>query len=60
MKPMHLKQILLFLFYLILIHANQVGSAQQYHAIHGSPYAGVSGAFNNPASIGNSLHRWDY
>ncbi|WP_439506166.1 hypothetical protein [Sediminibacterium sp.] len=33
--------------------------AQQYHAIHGSSYAGVSGAFNNPASIGNSLHRWD-
>ncbi len=34
-------------------------AAQQYHAIHGSSYAGVSSAFNNPASIGNSLHRWD-
>ena len=34
-------------------------AAQQYHAIHGSSYAGVSSSFNNPASIGNSLHRWD-
>ncbi len=34
-------------------------TAQQYQATHGSPYAGVSSIFNNPASIGNSLHRWD-
>lgn len=34
-------------------------NAQQYQATHGSSYAGVSGIFNNPASIGNSLHRWD-
>lgn len=34
-------------------------TAQQYQATHGSSYAGVSSIFNNPASIGNSLHRWD-
>lgn len=33
--------------------------AQHYHAVNGSSYAGVIGAVNNPASIGNSLHRWD-
>ncbi|WP_026752454.1 hypothetical protein [Sediminibacterium sp. C3] len=34
-------------------------TAQQYLAMHGSSYAGVSSIFNNPASIGNSVHRWD-
>lgn len=35
------------------------GQTQQYHALNGSSYAGVTGSFINPASIGNSLHRWD-
>lgn len=34
-------------------------TAQQYLATHGSSYAGVSSIFNNPASIGNSVHGWD-
>ncbi len=59
-KPMRTKPFLLFLLPVLLIPITQLGFAQQYHAIHGSPYAGVSGAFNNPASIGNSLHRWDF
>ncbi len=59
-RPMQIKQIPFFAFYLIVILSSHIGFAQQYHAIHGSPYAGVSGAFNNPASIGNSLHRWDF
>jgi hypothetical protein len=57
---MRIKSLLLFSIHLLLIHTIQSGFAQQYHAIHGSPYAGVSGAFTNPASIGNSLHRWDF
>jgi hypothetical protein len=46
-------------FILLIGLANFKGHAQQYHAANGSSYAGVAGAFNNPASIGNSLHRWD-
>ena len=46
-------------FFLVLGISCSIGNAQQYHAIHGSSYAGVASAFNNPASIGNSLHRWD-
>ena len=49
----------LFLVILIKLMVLLPIAAQQYHAIHGSSYAGVSSAFNNPASIGNSLHRWD-
>lgn len=56
---MRIKQLALILIPALLFQATNSGFAQQYHAIHGSPYAGVSGAFNNPASIGNSLHRWD-
>ncbi|MDP1844702.1 MAG: hypothetical protein Q8K64_14900 [Sediminibacterium sp.] len=33
--------------------------AQNYHAIHGSPYAGAAGIFNNPASPVTSLHKWN-
>lgn len=59
MKQIPIKQLLPFIIPFLLLQATKIGFAQQYHAIHGSPYAGVSGAFNNPASIGNSLHRWD-
>jgi hypothetical protein len=34
-------------------------NSQNYHAIHGSAYAGASSIFNNPASPVNSLHKWD-
>ena len=37
---------------------NQV-KAQQYHATHGSPYAGAMSILNNPASSVNNLHKWD-
>lgn len=33
--------------------------AQQYHAFHGSPYAGAVSIFNNPASGVNNLYKWD-
>jgi hypothetical protein len=33
--------------------------AQQYHAFHGSPYAGALSILNNPASSVNNLHKWD-
>jgi hypothetical protein len=33
--------------------------AQQYHALHGSPYAGALSILNNPASSVNNLHKWD-
>lgn len=59
-KYMLTKYLLLFSIYFILIHTTQIGFAQQYHAINGSAYSGVAGSFNNPASIGNSLHRWDF
>lgn len=48
-----------FSFILLIGLASIQGYAQQYQAVNGSSYAGVAGAFNNPASIGNSLHRWD-
>ncbi len=35
------------------------GHSQQFHALHGSSYAGAASIFNNPASPNNSLHRWD-
>ena len=34
-------------------------TAQSYHAVSGSPYAGVSSMYNNPASTANSAHQWD-
>jgi hypothetical protein len=33
--------------------------AQQYHALHGSDYAGATAIFNNPAANVNSRHAWD-
>lgn len=53
----HLLRILMMLFSFGGIQ--NAATAQQYQATHGSSYAGVSGIFNNPASIGNSVHRWD-
>ena len=51
------------LYYYILIISlscfSQSLEAQQYHAIHGSSYAGAAGIFNNPASGVNSIYKWD-
>ncbi len=47
---------------LVLILASFIvthGNSQQFHAQHGSSFAGASSIFNNPASPNNSLHRWD-
>jgi len=33
--------------------------AQSYHAINGSPYAGVESMYVNPASTVNSAYKWD-
>jgi hypothetical protein len=35
-------------------------SAQNYHAIQGSSYAGSLGVHNNPASIANTPFKWDF
>lgn len=42
-----------------LFHFNNPVQAQQYHAFHGSPYAGALSILNNPASSVNNLHKWD-
>src|SRR4051812_8518305 len=34
-------------------------NAQDYHALHGSPYAGSLGVHNNPASILMTPYKWD-
>lgn len=33
--------------------------AQNYHALNGSPYAGVTSVYVNPASSTNSFYKWD-
>lgn len=35
------------------------GKSQNYHALHGSSFAGAASMFNNPASPINSVHKWD-
>jgi hypothetical protein len=34
--------------------------AQGYQALHGSPYAGSTAVFNNPAASVNSAYKWDF
>ena len=36
-----------------------VSFSQNYHALAGSPYAGVEGIYHNPASSINSVYSWD-
>ncbi|HJV20577.1 MAG TPA: hypothetical protein VJ552_11910 [Sediminibacterium sp.] len=50
---------LLLVLQLCCLVAVQQGIAQQYHALHGSSFAGAAGMFNNPASPVNSVHKWD-
>ncbi len=33
--------------------------SQSYHAINGSPYAGATGMYTNPANPVNSAFKWD-
>ena len=49
---------LLILTLFILFSTHKV-KAQDYHAIHGSSYAGSLGVHNNPASILMSPYKWD-
>ncbi len=43
----------------LLLCKLSVISAQNYHAVQGSPYAGSMGVVNNPASILMAPHPWD-
>lgn len=54
-KPPSYLLILTLLLYSCFIQVN----AQSYHAFSGSPYAGVTGMYNNPASTVNSAYKWD-
>lgn len=53
----HMKKII-FLICCLLYSLAEVKS-QNYHAIHGSSYAGSLGVGNNPASIVNTDYPWD-
>ena len=48
-----------FIYALLLLTAGPLLS-QSYHAINGSPYAGVTGMYNNPATTVNSAYKWDF
>jgi len=51
-----------FILYLSIVILGQYGSllyAQGYQAINGSPYAGSTGIFNNPAASIGSAYKWD-
>ena len=47
-----------FLLFIVLVSACRV-SAQNYHAVQGSPYAGSLGVHNNPASVLMAPGKWD-
>ncbi len=46
-------------FAVILLFAALAGTAQNYHAVQGSSYAGSLGIANNPASMLNTPYKWD-
>ena len=48
-----------FLLFAILILSFNSGFNQSYHALNGSPYAGVTGMYNNPATTVNCAYKWD-
>lgn len=54
-----MSRIYLILFFICILYNNQTIQAQEYHAIHGSPYAGAASIFNNPAAGINSIYKWD-
>ena len=45
--------------FLILFFSSCIVTAQSYHAMNGSPFAGVTSMYNNPASTVNSVYKWD-
>ena len=45
-------------FVLLLCICHKVFS-QNYHAVNGSPYAGISNTYYNPATSVNSFYKWD-
>jgi hypothetical protein len=51
-----IKQHLLFT---LLAFSTYMLSAQSYHAVSGSPYAGVTSMYNNPSSTVNAAYKWD-
>lgn len=59
MTTLYRKKSFILLGILCGVLANCPSNAQNYHAIHGSSYAGAASIFNNPASPNNSLHKWD-
>lgn len=48
-----------FLVAIILLCPALTGTAQNYHAVQGSFYAGSLGIANNPASMLNTPYKWD-
>jgi hypothetical protein len=56
---MNIKVIKTWIYSLLLLVAGPLQS-QSYHAINGSPFAGVTGMYNNPATTVNSAYRWDF
>lgn len=46
-------------FLIAILFIGLSGSAQNYHAVQGSPYAGSLGIMNNPASMVNTPIKWD-
>ena len=44
---------------LILIVCSSITNAQSYHALNGSPFAGITSMYVNPASPVNSFYKWD-
>lgn len=52
-------RILKFPIFTILLLSLTICYSQSYHATNGSPYAGVTGIYTNPASSVNSPYKWD-
>lgn len=49
----------LFLSTIIFFICSIKANAQSYHAINGSPFAGITSMYVNPASPVNSFYKWD-
>lgn len=56
---MNNKAIRLLIYSLLLLAVSPLQS-QSYHALNGSPFAGVTGMYNNPATTVNSAYKWDF
>jgi len=56
---MNNKVIRLLIYSLLLLVVGPLRS-QSYHAINGSPFAGVTRMYNNPATTVNSAYKWDF